>query len=116
MEFGTFDLGEYADELAATEHQPIASSVTFENERVRIWDLTLEAGQRWPFHCHTRSYFFVTVEGGTAISRFPDGNLVTMDYEPGTPWFTAIAAEPEIHDLENVGTSRLRFVTVELLD
>lgn len=116
MDFDTFDPAEFADELAAAPgNVEIATSVQLENDRVRIWDLVLEPGERLPFHCHTRTYFFVTVEGGRAITRFPDGNMVTMDYEPGTPWFTGIDDEPEIHDLENVGDTRLRFITVELL-
>ncbi len=117
MEFGTYDISEFADELAAAPgNHEIASAVQFENDRVRVWDLVLEPGERLPFHCHDRTYFFVTIEGGTAISRFPDGNMVTMDYEPGAPWFTEIADDPEIHDLENVGDTRLRFATVELLE
>ena len=116
MEFGTYDTAAYADELAAApRNHDIATTVVFENDRVRVWDLVLEPGERLPFHCHARTYFFVTVEPGTAISRFPDGNQVTMDYEAGAPWFTEIGAEHEIHDLENVGGTRLRFTTVELL-
>jgi hypothetical protein len=117
VEFGTYDGAAYADELAAApDNHHIATNVVFENDRVRVWDLLLEPGERLPFHCHDRTYFFVTVEAGTAVSRFPDGNQVTMDYEPGAPWFTEIGADHEIHDLENVGTTRLRFTTVELLD
>jgi beta-alanine degradation protein BauB len=116
VEFGTYDRADFADELsAAPANHDIASSIVFENDRVRVWDLVLEPGERLPFHCHDRTYFFVTVEAGTAISRFPDGNQVTMDYAPGEPWFTEIGADHEIHDLENVGATRLRFTTVELL-
>lgn len=116
MRFGTYDPAEYAGELAAAPtNEEIGSSVRFANDRIRVWDLVLDPGARQPFHCHARSYFFVTVEGGTAISRFPDGNTVTMDYEPGEPWAFELDGTNEIHDLENVGTTRLRFVTVELL-
>ena len=87
----------------------------FENDRIRVWDLTVEPGGRLPFHCHTTSYFFTCVEGGRMINRFVDGNQVTLDMDDGFTWFTDIADEPEIHDLENVGETRVRFVTVELL-
>jgi hypothetical protein len=49
------------------------------------------------------------------INRFPDGNQVTLDMDDGATWFSAIDDEPEIHDLENVGETRVRFITVELL-
>jgi len=50
------------------------------------------------------------------INRFDDGNQVTVEMDDGFTWFTEITAEPEIHDLENIGDTRVRFVTVELLD
>lgn len=116
MEFSTYDQTEFADELgSAAENHRIATSLLFENDRVRVWELALEPGDRAPFHCHTRPYFFVCVDPGRALTRLPDGNTVTVDCENGATWFTDLAAGPEIHDLENVGTTRLRFTTVELL-
>ena len=52
---------------------------------------------------------------GRAISRFPDGDAMTLDYEAGDTWFDEVANGDEVHDLENVGSTRLRFTTVELL-
>ncbi|MEY2421041.1 MAG: hypothetical protein QOI95_1108 [Acidimicrobiaceae bacterium] len=116
MEFDTFNTDTFRDELAsAPGNQAIGTSVLFENDRVRVWDLTVEPGDRLPFHCHTTSYFFTCVEGGRMINRFADGNQVTLDVDDGFTWFTDIGDEPEIHDLENVGSARVRFVTVELL-
>jgi mannose-6-phosphate isomerase-like protein (cupin superfamily) len=116
MEFDTFDTDDFRDELAtAAQNRQIGTTVLMENERVRVWDLTVEPGGRIPFHCHTTSYFFTCVEGGRMINRFPDGNQVTLDMDDGATWFSAIDAEPEIHDLENVGPTRVRFITVELL-
>ena len=40
---------------------------------------------------------------------------MTIDYREGDTWFDEVAAGAEIHDLENVGPTRLRFTTVELL-
>jgi hypothetical protein len=116
MEFETYDTATFRDELtAAPTNRAIGTSVLFENDRVRVWDLTVEPGDRLPFHCHTTSYFFTCVEGGRMINRFADGNQVTLDMDDGFTWFTDIGDEPEIHDLENVGPGRVRFVTVELL-
>jgi hypothetical protein len=116
MEPGTFDLGEYSTELrVAEDNRQVGTRVLLENDRVRIWDLDLQPGDRVPFHCHATPYFFVCVDGGRGISRFPDGTSFTMDYAVGDTWFDEVAAGPEIHDLENTGATRLRFTTVELL-
>src|SRR3954466_5338281 len=116
MEFGDYDVADYADELAgADRNRQIATKVLFENERVRIWELALEPGERAAFHCHAVPYFFVCVDAGKAVSRFPNGTSVTTDYQVGDRWFDELANGPEVHDLENPGSSRLRFTTVELI-
>jgi hypothetical protein len=116
MEFGTYDTDEFAQELeSAPGNRQIATKRLFENERVRIGELALEPGERASGHCHAHPYFFVCVDAGRAISRFPNGNNVETDYEVGTTWFDDLPNGPEVHDLENVGTTRLRFTTVELL-
>ena len=116
MEATTFDLSEYAAELKSAEaNRDVGTRLLLENERVRIWDLDLGPGDRVPFHCHATAYFFVCVDAGRGLSRFPDGNAVTMDYREGDTWFDEVQHGSEIHDLENVGDTRLRFTTVELL-
>ena len=117
MDASTFDPSDYRGELdAAPGNHQVGTAVLLENERVRIWDLLLEPGERIPFHCHATPYFFVCTEPGRAISRFADGNTMTIDYAEAFTWFDDVAGGPEIHDLENVGDTRLRFTTVELLD
>jgi quercetin dioxygenase-like cupin family protein len=116
VEFGAYDTTEFADELnGASENHEIATRLLFENERVRIWELSLEPGERAPFHCHAVPYFFVCVDGGQALSRFTNGTTVSMEYAVGDTWFDEMANGFEVHDLENVGSTRLRFTTVELL-
>lgn len=117
MEFGRFDLARFATELAAAAaNRQVGTSVLFENDRVRVWDLTIAPGERVPFHAHATSYFFVCVSGGRVLSRLASGDDVTMDAADGDTWFTAIDGDdPEIHDLENVGDATVRYVTVELL-
>jgi hypothetical protein len=116
MESTTFDTAEFIDELErGRSNHEVGTAVAFENDRVRVWDLDLAPGARVPFHCHATPYFFVCVDAGRAVSRFPDGSAVTLDYAVGDTWFDDVEGGAEIHDLENVGTTRLRFITVELL-
>ncbi len=79
--------------------------------------MLLEAGERGSFHSHTTNYFWTVVEGGRGLQRFSDGTYVVRDYRVGeTKNLDHTPDTALIHDLENVGESTLRFVTVELLD
>jgi len=115
---GEFDPADYARELAAAPNNlNVGTTLWFENERVRVWDLKLGPGERGPFHAHTRNYFWTVVEASRGLQRFADGTFVVRDYEVGETRFLEHTPESVlIHDLENVGDRVLRFVTAELLD
>ena len=114
---GTFDAGEFADELAAAPvNLDVGTSLLFENGSVKVWEVRLAPGERGPFHAHTRNYFWTVVESGTGLQRFSDGTFVVRDYALGETRFLEHSPQDSlIHDLENVGETVLRFVTVELL-
>ena len=64
---------------------------------------------------HDRTYFWTVVEPGRGLQRFSDGTFVVRDYPLGdTRYLVHSDTDPLVHDLENIGDSRLRFVTVEL--
>jgi oxalate decarboxylase/phosphoglucose isomerase-like protein (cupin superfamily) len=89
----------------------------FQNDRIKVWEIDLAPGERGPFHVHTRRYFWTVVEPGIGRQRSPDGTVKVRRYEVGdTQYSEHSPADPMIHDLENAGQTRLRFVTVELLD
>jgi hypothetical protein len=115
-EHGKFDVAQYAEELAAApgNHQ-VGTRVQFENDHVRVWEIVLEPGERGPFHVHDQTYFWTVVDPGRGRQRFPDGTYVERDYEPGETKYLVHSPEKTlIHDLENVGDTAMRFVTVEL--
>ncbi len=115
-EHGTFALESFADELArAPMNHEIGTSLWFENDHVRVFEVRLEPGERGPFHVHDRPYFWTVVESGRGLQRHPDGTFVVRDYALGdTRYLEHSETDPLVHDLENVGDSTLRFVTVEL--
>lgn len=117
LEEGTFDVADYADELAAAStNLDVGTSLLFENDRVRVWEVHLPPGARGPFHAHTRPYFWTCVDPGVGRQRAPDGTLKIRRYDRGDTMFSDHAPdEAMLHDLENVGEVPLRFVTVELL-
>jgi hypothetical protein len=118
VESGVFDRSDYGEELeAAPVNKQLGTTVWFENDRIRVWEVLLEPGERGAFHSHTTNYFWTVVEGSRGLQRFSDGTFVVRDYLVGeTKYLEHTPDSALIHDLENVGDSTLRFVTVELLD
>ena len=115
-EHGTFDVADFEQELsAAMDNHQVGTSLWLENEHVRVFEVRLEPGRRGPFHVHDTNYFWTVVEPGRGLQRFPDGSFVVRDYALGeTKYLVHSREDPLVHDLENVGTTTLRFVTVEL--
>jgi hypothetical protein len=112
----SFSLDDFADELrAAPGNTTVGHTVLFENERVKVWGIDLAPGERLPFHCHTTTYFWVCTEEGLGNQRYPSGEMDTFEFARGEVDFLDIEpGENLIHDLENAGDSRLRFVAIEL--
>ena len=78
-----FPLEDYADELrAAPENTKVGHQVFFENDRVRVWGIDLAPGERVPFHCHERTYFWVCTDGARGNQRFPTGEQASTNRRP----------------------------------
>jgi mannose-6-phosphate isomerase-like protein (cupin superfamily) len=118
VEQGSFERADFEQELAAAPANfDVGTTLWFENQRIRVWEIRLEPGERGPFHNHTRNYFWTVVEGSRGLQRYADGTFAVRDYEVGdTKYLEHTPDDALIHDLENVGDTVLRFVTVELLD
>ncbi len=106
------------DELrAAGNNGQVGSRIVSETERVRVWLIEMQPGDRLPFHTHVLDYFWTATTPGKARSRYSDGKVVEADYATGdTKHFHFAAGEQMTHDLENIGDSVLCFTTVEFLD
>jgi len=118
VEEGSFEVEDFENELnSAPSNLDVGTTLWFENDRIRVWEVLLQPGERGPFHSHITNYFWTVVEGSRGLQRFADGTYVVRDYRVGDT--RNLDHTPEtalIHDLENVGNTTLRFVTVELLD
>jgi len=90
---------------------PIGSRVIFENELVRVWDLTVAPGKSAGLHRHDLPYVIVPLTGGTIEIKSVDGGT----YRPVETVGEAIWRDPgEIHDLHNLGSTPYRNVLVEI--
>ncbi len=83
---------------------PPGTSLLFENERTRVWEVLLEPGERLAMHRHDVPYVVITIEGATCLLIAEDGSETTVTLQPGD-WEYKL---PEVHELRNIGTTRFR--------
>jgi hypothetical protein len=87
-----------------------------ETDRVRVWEIRLAPGQRVPAHRHVLDYFWTAIHSGRGRQHTHDGSTREVSYVAGeTRHFTFGPGQYLLHDLENIGTTELRFTTVEFL-
>lgn len=89
---------------------PTNYKVLVENERVRVLDVNVKAGETIPFHSHP-DYAIYVVEGGTG--RFfsaPGDTGVAVEMKAGT----AMWHDAETHSVKNVGKTTVHVVVTEL--
>ena len=101
-----------------TDTRPVTSEVgtklLFENDRVRVWDLRLEAGESTGLHRHELDYLYVVIGGGTLQGKSADGSSKPIEaMSDGDVRFRAIDGE-DIHEAINVGGQPWRNIIVEL--
>ncbi len=89
----------------------IASTVLFENDRVKIWNLIVEPGTSSDWHLHGRDYVTVVVEGEGLTVEFEDGS---KEDSPSVVGRWRYHGEHKVHRVINNGDTRYKNVLVEL--
>jgi len=111
---------EIAAEFERESKQPngcVGQRLLSENERVRVWEIRLKPGERFGFHRHVLDYFWSVTTDGRARAHINDGTTVEHTYTAGeTRHESHEPGHYKVHDLENIGTTDLNFITVEFLD
>lgn len=93
----------------------VGGALLLENDRVRVWEIRLQPGERYGAHRHVLDYFWVAVTEGTSLQHTGDGRVERVSYQAGdTLFFHYGKGESMLHDLANVGETDLIFTTVEL--
>lgn len=88
---------------------PEMYNLVFENERVRVMQVTFAPGQKIPRHSHPEHYVYVLDAGTLRVSK-PDGTSSDATVGAGQVlWFPA-----ETHWAENTGTTQVRLLVNEL--
>jgi hypothetical protein len=119
MTSGTDSTWPYPPELDAMVAAADHHKVLFEDDRVRVLDAWCVAGDTVPLHTHCWAGVLYILSSSDFVRRDPDGNvLVDTRSTHSTPMADSAtwgAALPP-HSLENVGTTELRTITVEMKD
>lgn len=81
----------------------VAQTVLFENDLIRLWEISLDPGGGHPTHHHLLPYVILSVEGGHNQMKWEDGRI-TRSYE--APGFVLFREPGGIHRLYNTDESK----------
>ena len=96
----------------------VGSTIVFENDRVRVWELTLEPGADSPVHEHEHDHLLIQVAGDRiAVVPEPDTQSRFKDYLEADvrPGQVAFVRKGGIETARNVGVAPYKEIIVELL-
>ena len=88
---------------------PGTVTVKLDNAQVRVLEAVLPPGAQEKPHSHPASVSYV-IEGGKSRNHLADGKIVEADLVPGQTAYR----EPMTHWAENIGTTTIRLIIVEL--
>jgi hypothetical protein len=113
------ELWPWPDSLDAVIAAPQYHRLVLENERVRVLDTRIPAGDIVPVHTHRWPAIYYTIAPGDFIRRDVEGNVL-FDSRSVPGMLSASAANfieclPP-HSVENVGPAEIHLISVELKD
>jgi quercetin dioxygenase-like cupin family protein len=100
---------EYVEKSDAVAVAPEVYSVVFENDRVRVLDVTGVPGTISPMHGHPDSVMHA-LSNATIVVTTDQGESDELQIPAGATFWTPATT----HSVENVGAETVRFIRVEL--
>jgi quercetin dioxygenase-like cupin family protein len=105
----------WPDSLDARTAAPRHHALVLENERIRVLDTRIPAGDTVPVHTHRWPAVYYTISPGEFVRRDGEGNvLFDSRLHPRMPgqgmWIESLPP----HSVENVGESEIHLISVEL--
>jgi redox-sensitive bicupin YhaK (pirin superfamily) len=96
----------------------------FENEKLIVWEMVLEPGQKTDVHTHRRDCFVYVIDGSAMEAGDKDGNVIArVEMASDSSMYLSMDGDelvagdgrfPATHDARNVGTNRYRELLIEL--
>ncbi len=86
--------------------------ILFENDKVRVLEVTIEPGEKEPLHLHP--YKSITIIKKPATIRYfdKDGNVISEVATEGVSWVEPV----ELHTTENISATPFQGYRIELKD
>jgi quercetin dioxygenase-like cupin family protein len=88
---------------------PNSAKVLLDNDRVRVIEINVKAGEKIPMHSHP-AYVLYSMTSGKTKSTTADGKTTERETKAGTATWN----DGETHSAENTGTTDGRVLLVEL--
>jgi quercetin dioxygenase-like cupin family protein len=85
------------------QYGPVGSRILFENDLVRVWEISLEPGEHLPQHYHALPYLVVTLEATHVRVVEHNGETYEPTDDPGDVTFREAG---QVHELQNLSSSR----------
>ena len=85
------------------QYGPVGSRILFENDLVRVWEISLEPGEHLPQHYHALPYLVVTIEAALVRVVEHDGQAFDPTDAQGDVTFREAG---QVHELQNISPSR----------
>ncbi len=100
----------------AEPSEMVGSRLLFENDRLRVWDVSLEQGESLEKHIHRLDYVILVESGGKLRSCDPENPANDRDihFHDDQVEFRVVGEGKIDNLLTNVGTKRHRNYVIEL--
>jgi hypothetical protein len=106
----------WPDSLDALVAAPKDHTVVLDNDRVRVLDTRIPAGDLVPVHTHRWPAVYYTISGGDFVRYDGDGKVLLdtriHPHPAGQPARFIESLPP--HSIHNVGTSEIDLISVEM--
>ena len=88
----------------------VGTKLVFENERIRVWEFTLQPGETIQAHRHDHDYFFYPIEGGMLeVTR--ESGVTRATLKTGEVYYRKGG---DTHAAKNIDDHRYHEILVEL--
>jgi len=108
----------WPDSLDALIAAPKHHKLVLDNERVRVLDTHIPAGDIVPVHTHRWPAVYYTISGAPFVRRDGEGNVLLdtrihpMPPDQPAPFIECLPP----HSIENVGETEIHLISVEMKD
>lgn len=99
--------------MSETALANVGTRLLLENDRVRIWEMSLAPGESSDLHHHATDYVLCILEGTSIDADSPDGTTLRGRVKPGAVFYVKRGGTERA---VNRGDTRFREVIIELKD